>query len=209
MADIPGLIEGASTGRGLGHRFLRHVERARALVLLLDLAPADGASPAAQRAALLHELAAYDPELARRPCLSVGSRADLAGDPEGDGADGLPRVSAVTGAGLPAFLTAVAELVASSRETEAARPAPGATVVHRPRAGGVEVVRDPAGGWTVRGRAAERAVAVNDLTDAGALEHVQGQLRRLGVDRALHRAGAREGDPVRIGELAFTWEPDR
>ncbi|MGH9059362.1 MAG: Obg family GTPase CgtA, partial [Acidimicrobiales bacterium] len=117
------------------------------------------------------------------------------------------RISAVTGAGLPAFLTRMGEAVAGSRAEAAAAPA--AVVVHRPATDGVAVSRGPDGGWVVVGRPAERAVAVSDLTDPGALEHVQGRLRRLGVGRALARAGAREGEAVRIGQLTFTYEPDR
>src|SRR5262252_7609540 len=78
VADIPGLIEGAAEGRGLGHEFLRHVERARVLVLLLDLAAIDGRSPEEQEAVLLHELGAYRPELLERPRLVVGSKVDVA-----------------------------------------------------------------------------------------------------------------------------------
>lgn len=212
VADVPGLIEGASEGKGLGHRFLRHVERARVLVVLVDLASADGTSPAEQQRILLHELGRYRPELLARPRLVVGSKADVAGAE----APGLPAISAVTGAGLDAFLAEVSHLVAGSRAADAAAGAGGdragagrpTPVVHRPRPEGIEVVADPSGGWTVRGRPALRAVAVNDLNDQGALEHVQRRLRRLGVDRALARAGARDGDVVHVGELAFTWEPD-
>ncbi len=101
LADIPGLIEGASEGKGLGHRFLRHIERARALVVLVDLAPMDGRSPEAQEGILLDELRRYQPELTARPRVVVGSKADVA-DPalEWTGA----RVSAVTGDGLRPLL---------------------------------------------------------------------------------------------------------
>ncbi|MDD9371591.1 MAG: Obg family GTPase CgtA, partial [Acidimicrobiales bacterium] len=111
VADIPGLIEGASEGRGLGHQFLRHIERARVLCVLLDLAPVAERSPAAQLEVLLDELGAYQPDLLTRERIVVGSRADmataLAGD-DGGGAQGraadVPRdrrLSAVSGAGLP------------------------------------------------------------------------------------------------------------
>jgi len=206
MADIPGLIEGASQGRGLGHRFLRHVERARVIVLLLDLSLGEaGPGPLDQERILTEELSRYQPELADRPRLVVGSKADLAEAPPG-----LASVSAVTGAGLDRFLREVAALVVGSRAAEEAgqRVKPGAVVVHRPRPEGVEVVRAPDGGWEVLGRPARRAVALNDLTDPAALAQAQRRLRHLGVDRALARAGAKEGDLVRVGDLAFTWEPD-
>ena len=81
-------------------------------------------------------------------------------------------------------------------------------VVHRPVPAGVVVERAPDGALVVKGRQAERAVALSDLTDPTALAYAQGRLRRLGVDRALARAGARPGDRVRIGRLEFDWEPD-
>ena len=91
LADIPGLIEGAAEGRGLGHRFLRHVERARVLVLLIDLAPVDGGAPAEQERILLDELGRYQPELLDRPRLVVGSKADVAADdPGGPGPPASP-----------------------------------------------------------------------------------------------------------------------
>ncbi len=106
LADIPGLIEGAAEGKGLGHQFLRHVERARVLVILIDLAPVDGRSAAEQERVLVDELRRYRPDLLDRPRMVVGSKADVATEPF----DGM-RVSAVTGAGLDEFLGAVAVLV--------------------------------------------------------------------------------------------------
>src|SRR4051794_21724774 len=96
VADIPGLIEGASEGKGLGHQFLRHIERARVLVVLLDLAGGTGATPAEQERVLLDELGHYQPELLDRPRIVVGSRADVAVSPLGTGLE----ISAVTGTGL-------------------------------------------------------------------------------------------------------------
>ena len=199
VADIPGLIEGASEGRGLGHQFLRHIERARLLLVLLDLAPADGRPPAEQLDVLMQELGRYRPELLERPRMIVGTKADVA-QLEYDG----PRVSAVTGAGINELLGRLAELVAEAR---AAQPASGAFVVHRPEQEGVRVERSDDGAFVVVGRPAERAVAVTDLTNAEALAYVHDRLRRIGVDRALARAGAQEGDLVRIGPMSFEYEP--
>jgi GTP-binding protein len=199
VADVPGLVEGASAGRGLGHRFLRHVERARVLLVLVDLAPADGRPPADQERILLDELGRYRPELLARPRLTVGSKADVATE---DWAG--PRISAVTGAGLSPVLGRLAELVAGAR---AEVPAEG-FVVHRPAPEGVVVERGPDGAFVVRGRDAQRAVAVSDITNAEALAYVQHRLKRLGVDRALARAGAREGDVVHIGGFSFEYEPE-
>jgi GTP-binding protein len=206
-ADIPGLVEGASEGRGLGYRFLRHIERARVLLVLVDLAPVDGRSPRDQEEVLLHELGNYRPELLERPRLVVGSRADLVDEQVralAVAAD-LPVISAVTGEGLSWLLGHLGEMVAEARaRTSVVRE----VVVHRPVPAGVQVERAPDGSLVVRGRQAERAVALSDLTDAGALAYAQGRLRHLGVDRALARAGARRGDLVRIGRFEFEWEPD-
>ncbi|HEY2300678.1 MAG TPA: GTPase ObgE [Acidimicrobiales bacterium] len=201
VADIPGLIEGASEGRGLGHRFLRHIERARVLLVLIDLASSEGRAPAVQESVLLDELGRYQPALLQRPRVVVGSIADMAGDVEWDGA----RISAITGEGLRALLGRLAELVSVAR---AARPDVGTFVIHRPEPGGVAVDRDVDGAFVVRGRPAERAVALSDLTNVQALSYAQQRLRSLGVDRALSRAGARPGDVVRVGTFEFEYEPD-
>jgi GTPase len=208
VADIPGLIEGAHEGRGLGDRFLRHIERARVLCVLVDLAEASGLPPPAeQEQTLLHELGRYQPALLERRRLVVGSRADLAGpDRDGDGAWSGPRVSAVTGEGVRPLVGGLADLARAARADE---PEPGAFVVHRPAEEGFHVERSSDGGWRVVGRQAERAVALNDLTNAEALAVAHHRLRRLGVDRALARAGVREGDTVHIGRLTFTYEDDR
>ncbi|HSS08382.1 MAG TPA: GTPase ObgE, partial [Acidimicrobiales bacterium] len=214
VADIPGLIEGASEGRGLGHQFLRHVERARVLVVLVDLAAVDSRPPEDQERVLVEELRRYQPALAKRPRLVVGSKADLCPDgPDGphgpDGPEGSwsgLRISAVTGEGLRPLLGDLATMVDSAR---AAIPRQETFVVHRPSSEGVVVERDYDGAFVVRGRPAERAVALSDLTNAQALAYAQQRLRRLGVDRALSRAGARHGDLVRIGSFEFEYEPDQ
>jgi GTPase len=205
VADIPGLVEGASEGRGLGHRFLRHIERARVLCLLLDLARVTERPPAAQLEVLLAELAAYQPELLERERVVIGSRADLAAD--GDRARDVEldlRVSAVTGAGIRRLTGTLADAVRRARAT---LPEPSRFVVHRPLRAGYEVVRE-GGGWVVEGREATRAVALSDITRPDALAEAHRRLHRLGVDRALARAGAKQGDPVRIGSLVFDYEDD-
>jgi GTP-binding protein len=207
VADIPGLIEGASEGRGLGHRFLRHVERARALCLLVDLGAPDagGESPSEQLRVLLDELGRYQPGLLDRPRLVVGTKADLADAADVDPDLGLDlAISAVTHRGVDELLARLAGVVAEARES---LPAPETFVVHRPEEEGVRIERGDDGAFRVHGRKAERAVAVNDLTNAQALAYVHKRLKRLGVDRALARAGAREGDVVHIGGLTFEYEP--
>jgi GTP-binding protein len=197
LADIPGLIEGAAEGRGLGQRFLRHVERARVLVLLLDLANTEGRSPEEQERVLLSELERYQRQLLDRPRLVVGSKADVAAFPF----EGM-RVSAVTHEGLSNLIGQIAEVVDAARVAE---PESEGFVTLRPREDGWSVVRDDDGAWRVRGRVAERVVAVADLTNPEALSYVQERLRRLGIERALHRAGAREGDVVRLGDVELEY----
>jgi GTP-binding protein len=204
VADIPGLVEGASQGRGLGHRFLRHVERARVLLVLVDLAPDDARAPAEQERVLLRELRLHDPALLDRPRLVVGSRADIATVDQSE-LSTLPAISALTGEGLDRMLGRLAVLV---QEARASQSRPRRSVLHRPLPDGFVVERRADGSLVVRGRQAERAVALSDLTDAGALAYAQGRLRRMGVDRALSRAGARQGDRVHIGHFDFDWEPD-
>jgi GTPase len=220
VADIPGLIEGASEGRGLGHRFLRHIERARALVLLIDLAGGvegtTAAPPAEQARVLLEELEAYQPDLVDRPRLIIGSRSDMApeylerastGEPitTDDGLELDLCISAVTGAGLPRLVGRMAESVREARDAE---PEPEGFMVHRPIPEGVRVERGDDGSFRVLGRQAERAVALSDLTNAEALDYAHERLKKLGVDKALARAGAREGDIVHIGGMSFEFEED-
>ena len=205
LADIPGLIEGASEGRGLGHRFLRHVERARVLLVLIDLCELADCRPDEQLSVLLRELGRYRPELAERPRLVVGSRADTAPTESFGSAGG--RLSSVTGEGVSEVLGELSRMVAEARISEPVLDVP---VVHRPlpHAQEVTVVRGDDGAWTVHGRAAARAVALSDLTDPGAQAYVQDRLQSLGVERALARAGAVTGDEVRIGDFSFTYYDD-
>jgi GTP-binding protein len=198
LADIPGLIEGAADGRGLGHRFLRHIERARVLVIFLDLAPIDGRSPEEQERILLHELEQYRPELLTRPRLVVGGKADIATEEW----DGL-RISPVTRLNLDEFLGRLGTLVTEARQSE---PEPQGFVILRPAEEGYSVVRDTDGAWRVKGRTAERVVAMSDLTNEEAIAYVQDRLRKMGVERALARAGAREGDTVRIGTVELEYQ---
>ena len=203
VADVPGLVPGASEGRGLGHRFLRHIERARVLLFLADMGEDAGLSPAEQVRILEVELGSYQPELLQRPRLVVGSRSDLLGATRA-GQAGFTPVSAVTGEGVGWLVGQLSEMVSTARS---AQPRPRRYVLHRPAPAGVVVERTADGTLLVKGREAERAVALSDLTDAGALAYAQARLRRLGVDRALVKAGAKEGDRVRVGPFEFEWGP--
>ena len=205
VADIPGLVEGASEGRGLGHRFLRHIVRCRALVLVVDLA---GEAPAADLATLQEELAAYDRALAERPALIVGAKSDLVDDPAEAGralAAGTLVVSAVTGEGVDE-LSSRLELLAKDAEEQEAPRAPH--VVLRPGRPRFTVSRDDAGRWHVAGRSVERWVTDTDLDDEDETAALGRRLKREGVERTLASMGARHGDEVVIRGRVFEFLPD-
>jgi GTPase len=205
MADIPGLIEGAATGKGLGHEFLRHVERARVLVILLDPSPMQERSPDEQLQILRREIADYSSDIASRPSIVLLNKSDLADVTDLAVALGATPVSAVSGEGIRESLHAIADLV---DEAERIAPQRKGYVLHRPL-GPTFTVRREEGGWRIEGLAAERAVAFADLTLPEAADMAAWRLSRLGVDQALLEAGAVEGDEVRIGEIWFEFTPDR
>jgi GTP-binding protein len=205
LADIPGLIEGAASGKGLGHEFLRHIERARVLVILLDPSPMQERGPEDQLRVLKHEIAEYSPEIASRPSIILLNKSDLGGLDDQAAALGAMPVSAVSGDGIRDALHAIADLV---EEAERVAPQREGFVLHRPL-GPTYTVRREDGAWRVEGLAAERAVAFADLTLPEAADMAAWRLARLGVDQALLDAGAVEGDEVRIGGISFEFTPDR
>ncbi len=205
MADIPGLIEGAAEGRGLGHEFLRHVERARVMVIVLDPSPLQTDPVDRQLEVLRAEMERYLPELAHRPQLVVLSKGDL---PEaGRAKEIVPEamvISAVSGEGLERFLHATADLVDLAHKAAPDRPG---FVLHRPAVSDLKISREGRG-WRIEGTAAQRAVAFADLTNPDAARIAAQRLARMGVDEALAEAGARPGDEVRIGDLVLEYQQD-
>jgi GTPase len=201
VADIPGLVEGAHRGKGLGHRFLRHVTRCRALVLVVDLSSSD---PAADLETVREELRAYDAELAERRSLVVGAKADIVQDPQkaADAIRALP-VSAVTGEGLDLL---AAQLETMSRQAAAEQPSRAPYVVLRPGRPRFTVARED-GGWRVSGRNVERWVRETDIEDERQLTRLQRRLIKEGVERQLTKAGAHRGDEIRISDRAFEFLP--
>ena len=203
MADIPGLIEGAAEGRGLGHDFLRHVERARVLCVLLDLSEYAPRPPQEQLEVLLGELGDYQADLLERPRVVVGSKGDVAAHELSD----VATISAVTGAGIDALSARLAGLVVAARDLEA-QNLEHEIVVHKPVPDEITLHREGETNWRVGGRGAERAVRFQDLTDDQALAEIVKRLKDLGVDRVLNRAGVRDGDVVTIGPVSFEWWRD-
>lgn len=207
LADIPGLIEGAADGKGLGHEFLRHTERARALVVLLDPSSLQSDSPKRQLEVLIRELAAHDPELAARPRIVAVSKADVLEDGELDELDLGPDMiafSALTGEGIDLLMYRIADTV---EVVEQEAPEREGYVLHRPLQDDFTIRREH-GEWIVEGMAAVRAVNLSDLTDPDAAEFVSQRLVRSGVVEGLMEAGAEAGDDVRIGSIVFTFDPD-
>jgi GTP-binding protein len=205
VADIPGLVEGAHEGRGLGDRFLRHVSRCRALVLVVDLASED---PTADLRTVRAELRAYDPALAARPSVVAATKADLVEDPSGAAGRLAPDavvVSGATGEGLEPLRARLGEL---ARHGAAAEEERRPLVVLRPARPSF-VVRREGERFRVVGRNVERWVADADVEDPEQLAKLQRRLIKEGVERQLAAAGARRGDEVVIGALAFEFIPER
>ncbi|MGZ8562934.1 MAG: GTPase ObgE [Candidatus Limnocylindria bacterium] len=212
IADLPGLIEGASEGRGLGHAFLRHVERTRVLVAVVDGAAAD---PVGEWRAVANELGEHDPALLRRPMPMVVTKQDL---PEvharwpalrkalrADGAQPI-AVSAHTGSGLPELRRALDGALADAQLRATAEPAGGAVRLHRfdPLDAGWQVIAE-ADGLRVRGRRIETTAARTDFDNEESRDRFQRTRERLGIDAELRRQGATEGTMVRIGGVELEW----
>ncbi|MCA1655765.1 MAG: GTPase ObgE [Pseudonocardiaceae bacterium] len=224
VADVPGLIPGASQGKGLGLDFLRHIERCSVLVHVVDCATYEpGRDPVSDIDALEDELARYTPalggSLAERPRVVVLNKIDVPdarelaelvrGDLE---ARGLPvfAVSTASRAGLRELSYALAEIVEADR---ASRPSLEASrIVLRPTAvddAGFTVVEDPEqdGGFLVRGERPERWVRQTAFDNDEAVGYLADRLARLGVEQTLAERGAKPGCPVTIGGVTFDWEP--
>ena len=227
IADIPGLIEGASGGAGLGHEFLAHVERTRLLVHVLDLSPLDGSDPVTNHATVEHELARHDPRLAALPRILALSKGDLVDEARRAaaraewqarlgpdvpvivtssvsrlgldelGAQLLRRVPAV--AEMPAVVAADPELEVELAEHRVFRPAARRSY---------NVRRTGDGSFAVTGVGIDRLVARYDLDNEEALAHLERRLRGIGVLRALEAEGFRAGDEVEIAGVVFDLDPD-
>jgi GTP-binding protein len=211
VADVPGLVAGAAEGKGLGLAFLRHLSRCRVLCYVVDLSEDEAAETVG---VLREEIAAYDAELVRRPAIIAANKVDLPGARERAPVVAavmpdapLHPVSALTGEGVDGLASALAETVERERGSRPAQEAP-VMIRIRPRSESVEVHREN-GAYRVVSPNAERLVARFDLDNPDAVRYVQERLVLLGVEAALERAGAREGDEVRIGEQTFEFIPER
>jgi|CZKG01.1.fsa_nt_gi GTP-binding protein len=236
VADIPGLIEGASDGAGLGHDFLAHVERTRLLVHVLDLAPelsqGEGADAVTNHATIERELAAHDERLARLPRILALSKSDLVTDEQARAAvaqwqrrlgPDVPVIatSSATRAGVAQLseelLRRVAPLGIPTSDSPAALTAPARAgadeemaeyMIFRPAtAGGFRVERLGPGAFAVRGAGIERLLRRYDIDNEDAMAYLEGRLRRIGVLRALEAEGFQAGDEIEIAGVSFELDP--
>jgi GTP-binding protein len=217
VADIPGLIEGAHRGVGLGFDFLRHVERTRLLIHVVDAAGVDGRDPLADYQQINDELRLYQPELAARPQVVALNKADLPEArerlPQLRAALGLPSadvfaISAATREGVDALMARVAARLAET-------PAPSRALREETLAWPIPVVDDrvfsvePEGqGWRVRGRKIERLISMTNFAQPEALRRIERVLQASGISNALRAAGVQEGDPVYIEKAELVWSDE-
>ena len=204
VADIPGLIEGAASGKGLGDRFLKHVERCRVLVILLDLACSMGPDPEAQEEILLRDLSAYSAELLDRERIVVANKIDLdtgAFEKLAERRPDILGVSAMTGEGVENLLRLLAARIAALREKGSRRPS---YLLYRPRPGGF-IVERTAEGFRVSGPIAERLARLHPFDSKDALAYLQEVLERSGIERALIANGIEDGDVVWLAGKELVW----
>ena len=216
IVEVPGLIEGAHGGAGLGHDFLRHVERTRVLLHVVDGSVGD---PATQVTQIDEEMGLFNQELLGKPKIIAVNKIDmpevrsrvgsLRSDLAGHGV-GVHFISAATGEGLDSLLNEVSRLLQAARTAQAAGPAepeiPSPPILRpRPRREPVKVSKTN-GQYKVSSASAGRIAAMVDLSDWSARLQFYAQLKRMGVVRALEEAGVAPGDTVRIGKVEWEWE---
>ena len=205
IADIPGLIDGAAQGAGLGLRFLRHIERTKVLVYVLD---GSAPSPWKDLDTVRAELTQFSPLLVERPHVVAVNKVDL--QPARALRARTRRrdvlfISAMTGEGVPVLASAIAQLVASAPPPEL--PAAARVTKLRPRGGSRLAVEKKGEVFVVHGDAVERLLERLDLESEGGLARFQSELDRLGVNGALEAAGVKPGDTVRIAAAEFEYQP--
>jgi GTP-binding protein len=219
LADIPGLIEGAAEGAGLGHEFLAHVERCRLLVHLVEVAPAEG-DPESNHRAVRGELAGYGAGLDELPEIIALSKIDLLPEDEagrliagwragpGSSAVDVRGISSATGAGLDELVRAIFAALPEEVERRPREEFESEHRVYRPGEDeGFEVIPEGDGRFRVSGRGIELLLARHDLENPEALDYLEGRLREIGVIAELQRAGFEPGDEVVVGELEFELDP--
>jgi len=213
MADIPGLIEGAHEGKGLGHDFLRHVERTRVIIHVLDASGLEGRDPIEDYHKINAELKQYNERLASRPQIIAANKMDLVEAQENykriteymakEGREVFP-ISAATGEGVPELMERVGALLIEYRELPTE---PIDTVVYQAKPETAFTIRrDDDGAFVVEGKDIEKLVAMTHFDNDEGLRRFQLIWRRLGIDEALRERGAKEGSTVRIRGMEFEFK---
>ena len=220
-ADIPGLIEGASEGKGLGHQFLRHIERTALLAHMVDVTGGfEGRDPIDDYRIINRELEAYAPELSRRPMVVLANKCDMPNTEEK--VEGLRRmaeadghqffaISTVTGQNLDELVVWCASTVAELRqELTLTEPTEDRSEfwesLRKRRDNHLTIEREERHVWRVSGTAIERMVIQTDWDNDEAVAYLQHRFDRIGLDEQLIKAGARNGDEIRILGFAFSFE---
>ncbi|MGM8364703.1 GTPase ObgE [Virgibacillus sp. W0181] len=210
MADLPGLIEGAHEGIGLGHRFLRHVERTRLIVHVIDMARTEGRDPYDDYTKINTELAKYDEELLERPQIIIANKMDMPGASDHlqqfkeQLTDQLPvfPISALTKSGLKEVLFAIADKLQTIPKTEQ----PHDDKVHyrfEQQKEQFTIHRESDGTFVLSGEKIERLFKMTDFTTDESVQRFSRQIRKMGVDDALRKRGALDGDIVRLLDFEF------
>jgi GTP-binding protein len=217
LADLPGLIEGAHEGAGLGLQFLRHVERTRVLIHVVDVSAGAEERLWGDYEQVRAELRAYSAVLSRRPTIVALNKVDLLTDRSVSLAmqrrlHRLRRrstlVSAATGDGVAELMKETALLLRRAVRHRR-EPSPTLTVFHGPTDAEPFLITREEDGYRVSGQQVERLLAMTDLTNPEALSRFQRLLDRWGLSEALRRQGARGGEPVRIKDVEFVYAPER
>jgi GTP-binding protein len=218
MADLPGLIEGAHAGAGLGLQFLRHVDRTRVLIHVIDAAAGDRLKLWNDYQQVRNELKKYSAALARRPHLIALNKMDAVTDHAEVVAFRqrlvkLRRrtfpISAATGEGVQDLLWAAQRMLERRKGEPASEPLPALKVYRGPSSAEPFTIEPVEGGFLVSGNQLERLLAMTDMTNPEGLAHFQRMLDRWGLNDALARHGARGGETVRISDVEFLYDPER
>lgn len=214
MADLPGLIEGAHEGIGLGHQFLRHIDRTRLLVHVIDMSAMEGRDPYEDYLKINEELVKYDEQLANKPQIIVANKMDMPEAEEllhafqdkiGEDKD-IITISALTKSGLKQLLYNITDML---EEVEVTSPTIEDTqeskVIYRHEKNKqpFEITRDPDGAFVLYGEEIERLFKMTDFTQYESTQRFSRQLRTMGVDDALRKRGAKDGDTVRLLDFEF------
>ncbi|SFD57893.1 GTP-binding protein [Lentibacillus persicus] len=213
MADLPGLIEGAHEGVGLGHQFLRHVERTRVILHVVDMASIEQRDPIEDFNKINRELQAYDPEILKRPQIIAANKMDMPGAEENlenfkaklDVDYPVYPISALTKKGIQEIVFALADILDKHpRQTKEIEKSDEQVVYrHQKEESPFAITRDPDGAYVLSGAKLEKLFKMTDFTQDEAVQRFSRQMRGMGVDEALRKRGAKDGDTIRLMDFEF------